>query len=576
MNVMMISMMAFFVSCSKDNDVEEPTPAPTPTPDVKTDSVTTYTVMLYGTGGGDLDKMLAYNLEQIDALGKKSRVNFTALVKFSKPYQTKVECEGTRLLTQTKDSLVNERKYDANYRLDNPEHLANFIKETKEKLPASKYILVLWNHGNEFGASDKPVQDSYPEGQDDQSQSRAALLDDNTGYIMSTYEMEKGIKDSGTKLDLIYFDACLMGMAETYCQLKDCSKYIMAAAHLTPGVGGNYAKLFTELEEKDSLTDAIKAYVPAAVTDWKNSGAGSADLSCYDMQYMDEFTQNVKSAATEALRLKKELTEISPADEKNEEKLVTRNNWYGKTEFGVDCGGIIYTFADGFTSVDLYSLLTRMASTFTDGTLSNTVTQLRTTLDKMTVANAACGLPQWMDRVSMGVNWPNLTFIDKAEKYEQPLRSSAFCKATGWDKLLFDTENPVMSYMASAYTDNYFFYEQGEQPKFSYAWDVTVSTDMSKIKPEDKELVETAMQNLNAVAAQRMADKKFPLLFSSDILTDLYIFIELNYHESLWFLGIDKVKIKAQLREGETINPNDPYAASGATSVEKEFEIEEE
>ncbi len=566
MNVMMICMMAFFASCSKDDDVADTTPVIDPV----VTQPTTYTVMLYGCGGSNLDKMLAYNLDQIAGLGKQSRINFTALVKYSKPYQTKTDCEGTRLLTLTKDGMQNEKKYDANYRLDNPEHLANFIKESKEKMPADKYILVFWDHGNTFGPDDKPVQSSYPEGT---TKSRAALADDNTGKAMSTYEIEKGIKDSGTKLDLVYFDVCLMGMVETYYQLKDCSKYIMAASHNTPGLGGNYTKLFTELEEKDSLSDAIKAYVPAAVTNWKNMGETVADLSCFDTQYMDEFVQNVKAATTEVLKLKKENTEISKEDENDEAKWNARRRWFGQTQFGANCGGIIYPFYIECASVDLYSLLTRLAANCVDGTLSSYATLIRNLLEKMTVASASFGLPQWMDRVSMGVTWPTDVFIADAKKYEKPLRSSAFCQATGWDKILFDTDNPQMSYVASAFFENYFYYYEDVQTSYAYAWDVTLSVDESKVKPIDSVFVEDIVDEINSMAVKKLATKKYPLRFSKDLTTDLYTYVYYNYQGELTRRGANKITIKAELRPEQTVDPYDPDAETYDTSVVKEFDL---
>lgn len=568
MNVMMICMMAFFASCSKDSDVEDPAPAPNPDPIVTQPA--TYTVMFYGCGGGDLDPMLAYNLQQIEGLGKKDRVNFTALVKFSKSYQTNADSEGTRLLTLTKDGMKNEKKYDANYRLDNPEHLASFIKESKEKLPADKYILVFWNHGDTFGSSDKPVQASYPEGQ---TGSRGALADDNTGFVVSTYEMEKGIKDSGTKLDLVYFDVCLMGMAETFYQLKDCSKYIMAASHTTPGLGGNYTKLFTELQEKDSLTDAIKAYVPAAVTNWKNTGENIADLSCFDMQYMDELAQNVKAAATEVVKLKKQCTEISKEDESDETKWAARNNWFGKTQYTANYGGIIYPFYESRASVDLCSLLTRLAANYTDGTLSSYATQIQNTVEKMTVASSSFGLPQWMDKVSMGVTWPTSVFVRESQKYEEALRSSAFCQATGWDKILFDTDNPEMSYYESAFFDGYYHYTEGELPSYAYSWDVTLSVDESDVDPDAWSFVEQTVENINATAAQRLLTKRYPLRFATDLTNDLYYYVVYNYAQSLAFNGVGKFKVEARLKDGETVDPDDSDAETYAASVEKTYSL---
>lgn len=333
LNIILACTVTFFASCSKDDDIVTP---PTQPEEPATPPPTTYTVMLYGCGGGNLDTELDYNLEQIVGYGKTSRVNFTGLVKYSMPYQSKKDCEGTRLLNLTEDGLKNEKKYEASYRLDNPEHLANFIKKSKEKMPADKYILIFWNHGCEFGPSDKLVQSNYPEVS---NQSRSVCFDDNTGNELSTYEIEKGIKDSGTKLDLIYFDVSMMGMVEPFYQLKDCTKYMMASSHNS--YGGNYTQLLNNLQEKDSLVDAIKDYVPAVIKEWQNKEWYTGDLACYDMQYMDEFAQHAKTATDEVVRLKKEKTEIPEGFDEWDERQQMNDDWFSHTQFGEQYNGII-------------------------------------------------------------------------------------------------------------------------------------------------------------------------------------------------------------------------------------------
>ena len=565
MNVMTLCMTAFLVSCSKDSDVEAPDPNPEPI----VAQPTTYTVMLYGSGGGDLDEALNYNLAQIEGQGKTSRVNFTALVKYSVPYQTAPETQGTRLLTLTSDGLKSEQKYDVHYRLDNPAHLADFIRESKEKMPADKYILVFWNHGDTFGPADKPVQPAYPEGA---AASRAVVYDDSTKCSLSIFELEKGVKDSGVKPDLIYFDVCMMGMAENFYQLKDCSRYIMASSHSTPKLGGDYTRLLGELQENDSLADAIKAYVPATVTNWKTTESDTVDLACYDMQYMDELALHVKTAAAEVLALKKKYTDIPEAAERNDQT-DEKIDWFIKTQNGEENRGIVYPFEEELASVDLCSLLTRLAAQYTDGTLSSAATHVRQTVEKMTVASSSARLPEWLDRVSMGVNWPTDAYIGlKSDAYDQALRNSAFCQATGWDKIMLDTENPKISKVKSAYFEAYYHYI-GKLSPYTYSWTATLSVDESQLNDENREAVSAIVAEVNGKSAATLSALTYPLRASSDIAYDLYWYASDKYQEELQNLGVTKVKVHAQLKDGQAVNPKDADASKYAASADREFEI---
>ena len=182
-----------FIACSDDEDpTTEQSAEPEPEPDAD------YTVMLYGCGGGNLDDALIYNLSQVEGYGYSDKVQFTGLVKFSVPYQTgdDAQFQGTRLYSLTPTGMENERIADADYRLDNPDHLASFISDAAERMPAKRYVLVLWNHGSEF----TPVYDqpsNWPG-----SSTRGVVFDDNVKEAgvdshLSIFELEEGLKRSG-------------------------------------------------------------------------------------------------------------------------------------------------------------------------------------------------------------------------------------------------------------------------------------------------------------------------------------------------------------------------------------------
>ena len=567
---LLVGMMTLLTSCHKDDDVE-PTPAPTP----EIAKPTTYTIMLYGCGGGNLDDALDYNLSQLEAHGKADRINFTGLIKFSKPRQSEVTMEGTRLFTLTNEGLKNEKVHDANYRMDNPAHLAQFIKDTKEKMPADKYILIFWNHGGEFGLADKlPSEADYTE----KSGSRALLFDDNVDdNSLSAYEIEKGIKDSGTKMDLIYMDVCNMGMAEVNYQLRECTKYLMAASAPTPGIGGNYSELMEDLQTNDSLADAIKEYVPNCVKNWNNEimeEPAQEDLECYDLSYMDEFAGYLKGAVGEFKKLAQETSEMQTFLDSKYDEVVCAGN------YGMFMGPADYLHVfDGGVSVDVCSAFSRIANTCMKGAMSNYATLMKRTLDKMTVARAANHLPNWMDEVSMGLIWPtNSVFM---YLYSEPgqfnrlaanLKNAALYQATGWGDLIASLGIPraykVVSpqgndvYVLNAYANNGYD---------DYTWQYDIEFDLSNVSQQNVKNLEYMRDDLlekwNANAEKHPAGLYLGKFVFDEAKDDIDACEQLIKE-----YGAHKLKLKVYVKGG--VSPDDPYNDEFPAEIVEEIDYD--
>ena len=351
------------VACSDDED------------DVVSEPEADYTVMLYGCGGGNLDDALAYNLAQVEAYGYTPRVRFTAKVKFSAGVQKGDEENrgGTRLYTLTEDGLTNDCVDSQGFRLDDPQNIADYIVETTKRLPAKHYILVLWNHGYDFFIFDQPVSTAYPE----KVVTRELVYDDNTGEAISIFELEEGLKRSGIKLDMVYWDVCTMNMIENIYQVKDYTDYVLGSGHLTPELGGNYAQLMHALDTHSDLLEAMKEYVPATVTLWNNTMGiyDSKDLTLCDVNYADEAVQYIKEYVDALTKLRGELEPGSQNELKfhylNGTDMIDSHS--GRKAHYYSEGGILYYYYDACdgmnyaSSVDLYSAFTRLGNKMLNG-----------------------------------------------------------------------------------------------------------------------------------------------------------------------------------------------------------------
>ena len=114
------------------------------------------------------------------------------------------------------------------------ESLADFIAWTKKNYPADRYVLELWDHGGGtmggFGSDE-----NYPED------------------VLSLADISAAVEKSGIKLDVISFDACLMGTLEAANCFEPYADYLLASEETEPGDGWAYTDTLTALSENPSM-----------------------------------------------------------------------------------------------------------------------------------------------------------------------------------------------------------------------------------------------------------------------------------------------------------------------------------
>lgn len=100
----------------------------------------------------------------------------------------------------------------------NPETLTDFIRWSAERYPAKKYALVMWGHG--LGSKS------------------GLMVDDLFDYdIMYLDELQSALKNSGTHLEAILFDVCLMANLGTASAVEDSANWMIASEELVAGKG---------------------------------------------------------------------------------------------------------------------------------------------------------------------------------------------------------------------------------------------------------------------------------------------------------------------------------------------------
>ena len=198
----------------------------------------TATIMVYmcgtdlesrsGMGTADLQEMLNARFG--------SNINLLVYTGGCKGWKNSTVSSSTNQIWQIKDGrLASLQKDLGSVSMTKPDTLASYIKWCAKNFPASRYELILWDHG---GGS----VSGY--GYDEKFASSGS---------MNLAGVDSALKAAGVKFDFIGFDACLMATAETALTLTQYADYLIASEETEPGVGWYYTDWLNAFGENTSI-----------------------------------------------------------------------------------------------------------------------------------------------------------------------------------------------------------------------------------------------------------------------------------------------------------------------------------
>jgi len=198
----------------------------------------TATIMVYmcgtdlesrnGMGTADLQEMLDARFG--------GNLNLLVYTGGCKGWTNNVVSSTTNQIWQVKGGkLISLERDLGSVSMTDPDTLAGYIRWCAEHYPASRYELILWDHG---GGS----VSGY--GYDEKFASSCS---------MSLAGLDAALRSAGVKFDFIGFDACLMATVETALTMSQYADYLIASEETEPGVGWYYTGWLTAFGENSSL-----------------------------------------------------------------------------------------------------------------------------------------------------------------------------------------------------------------------------------------------------------------------------------------------------------------------------------
>lgn len=251
-------------------------------------NIADYTVMVYATGGGNLDHSLEDHIVQ-SQIAADNAVKFVWQLKYSgsdcpvrnsgvigKPGATYRFVVEKDILNHYNQHIFKDSSDSATFKMEQPEHIADFIRYAAESAPAKHYILLILDHCR--GYSPK-----Y-----DRTEGRGMLRDLITGNSLTISNLSQGIKLSDIPLECIYFDACLSNSIEYATALRHSAHYFLASSHSI--AGGSYSALAESLRNGMTLEGALSDYAESVADFWNKKStvcSESMDMALTDLSQLD-------------------------------------------------------------------------------------------------------------------------------------------------------------------------------------------------------------------------------------------------------------------------------------------------
>lgn len=207
--------------------------------------VAPYTILVYMVGS-DLESgggAATNDLIEMAAVGSTKNVNVLVETGGSKKWNLQMISNkvNQRWLVQ-KESLKLIKNDLGNRSMGKQSTLQDFLIWGVKNYPAKKYAVILWDHGagaKGFGYDENNTKNDP-----------SLSVNEINGALKATMAACK------QKIELVGFDACLMGNIETATGIKDYASYMIASEELEPGHGWDYTAALQALNKKPTSTGA--------------------------------------------------------------------------------------------------------------------------------------------------------------------------------------------------------------------------------------------------------------------------------------------------------------------------------
>lgn len=200
------------------------------------------TLLIYMAADNNLDSAALNDLESIRKGSMFSEMDIVLQLDRWEFVDTK-----ETIRYHVKEGEVNEIKRMGESNTGDPRILKEFIEESAEAYPSEKLIVIIWSHGS--GVDDYDIYKGKREHyfvETTKIEEIAIAFDDAQKDFLDNIELQKAL-DVEVNIDVLGFDACLMGMFEIVYQLRNEADVIVGSQYVEPASGWDYPRVLEDL-----------------------------------------------------------------------------------------------------------------------------------------------------------------------------------------------------------------------------------------------------------------------------------------------------------------------------------------
>lgn len=310
-----------------------------------------WTVMIYMNADNNLEPYALMDFEEMARVGSTDKVNIVVqfdridgwtsdMGNWSQTLRFRVEKAMHPLPERALQDLGEQD-------MGKGEVLGNFVTWAKDRYPAKRYMLDIWDHGQGWRFANlisllrdnETLAEVASERRDEikvaelmtikektrdfstvasiapdsatESTLRSISNDDTSASKLYNREMQEtlqnvlGIDQGGEKLQVLGFDACLMGMVETAFAMRNVARVMVASEELEPGDGWDYSLWLRSLTDKPEMDEfELGRALVLAYEKTYEAKAGDTTLSAVDLSKVEGLATSIDELAeTLTLRL---------------------------------------------------------------------------------------------------------------------------------------------------------------------------------------------------------------------------------------------------------------------------------
>jgi len=234
-------------------------------------STTKWTFMVYLDSDNNLESAGLDDFLEMASVGSTANVNIVVQMDrvsgFTSAYGNWTNTR--RFLIQSGDTpSVAPVENLVEQNMGDPAVLRNFVEWAITNYPAEHYALSIWNHGGGWRLLQerlaKRASRATRGGESNTAVARAVAWDDTDNDKLYMKEVQQALEaakqrlqerfNTQVKIDVVGFDACLMGMAEIAYAMRNVANYMVGSEELEPGDGWPYDTILSDVVATPSMT----------------------------------------------------------------------------------------------------------------------------------------------------------------------------------------------------------------------------------------------------------------------------------------------------------------------------------